>query len=125
MSMTGRMGYAFLVVGVLVAVVGILIPVSGTTAGSTTEVSCGTAGGAAFGTVADGDGTIMTGTDTAVTKSAFCEGEAGDVLRPTLAAAAVLLLLGAVVVATSVTRARRQRAGDLVHDSDKSVTRAE
>lgn len=124
MPMTRRIGYAFLVVGVLVAVIGLLIPVSGAPAGTTTEVSCGTAGRAAFGTVEDGDETIMTGADTALTKSAFCEGEAGDVLRPTLAAAAVLVVLGAAAVCTSVALGRRQREGDLVHDSDKPVTRA-
>jgi len=110
MKMMRRISYALLVAGVAVAISASMVPVSGNPAGSTTEVSCGTAVRAAFSTVADGDQVIMTGSDTAITKSAWCEGEAGDVLRRTLAASAVLLVLGAVGVATSF-RLERRREG--------------
>ena len=108
MNMMRRISYALLVVGVVVAVSALMVPVSGNPAGSTTKVSCGTAVRAAFGTVDGGDRVIMTGSDTAVTKSAWCEGEAGDVLRRTLAASAVLLVLGAVGVPTSFRLTRRR-----------------
>lgn len=74
MTMARRVSYALVVLGVLVAVIGLLVPVSGTVEGSTTDLSCGTAIQAAFGTVDDGGQRIMTGTDTAITKSACARG---------------------------------------------------
>lgn len=95
MTMVKRAAQGLLLFGLLIAVAGSIFPVSGTPQGSSTELSCGPALVAAVGR-SDG-GRIMTGADTAITKSAWCEGAAGDVLRPTLAVAGALLLLGVVL----------------------------
>lgn len=98
-----------LAVGVLVAALGLVLPVSGSPSGSAEDVACGSAGGTVFGDIDDGDAVIMTGTDTAITKQAWCDSEAHLVLGRTSTAAAALLILGAAAWGAPLVRHRLQR----------------
>lgn len=107
MSRGSPIGYVLLAAGVIVALVGLFRPISGTPTGSTTTVSCGIAASALTGAREGDDRRIMAGTDTAVTKSAWCDGEAGDWLRPTLAASGALVVSGAAIWVVSSGRRHR------------------
>jgi len=101
--MLKRLATALVLVGLAVVVVALAIPVSGTPSGSNTDLSCGPALGAALGT---GSNTVvMTGSDVGITEHAWCQGEAGDLLRPAMILSATLIVAGAAVYV--VARANR------------------
>lgn len=95
--MLKRLAIGLAVAGLAVVLVSLAIPLSGTPRGSSTDLSCGPALGAALGT--GGGEVVMTGPDTGITERAWCEKEAGDLLRPALAFAAALVVAGIAVYA--------------------------
>jgi hypothetical protein len=98
--------------GVVLLLVGSLIPIKGSNImGSGVAVSCGPALPAAMhwtGPPEQGGATILTGPDTGLTTSAWCELEAGRWMLPTYLAGAGSLALAAIL-AVRIIAARSSR----------------
>jgi hypothetical protein len=112
-----RLGASLLVLGIIVWASASLVPIRGNDLGVADEsVTCGPALGAAMRWTGPGADeatsgeVIRTGSDTGITKAAWCEGEAGRWMRPSYLAAAMFALVGPTVLAVRVlSRGRLSR----------------